>query len=68
MLIQYKKNSTASLWPYLAAFLVMLVVLAIAWILDRSEQERFQEQNRAHVLHHLSTVRANLEPTFRTSS
>ncbi|MDJ0517437.1 MAG: ATP-binding protein [Trichodesmium sp. MO_231.B1] len=61
MLIQSKKNSTASLFPYVATFLAILVVLAIAWILDRSEQKRFKQQNRGNVLHQLSTVRANLE-------
>ena len=61
MLIQSKKNSTASLFPYVATFLAMVVVIAIAWILDRSEQKRFKQQNRANVLHQLSTVRANLE-------
>ena len=27
--------------PYVAAFLTVAIVLAIAWVLDRSEQQRF---------------------------
>jgi two-component system, sensor histidine kinase ChiS len=47
--------------PYLAATLAVVTVLAIVWVLDRSEQERFRQQNRADVLNQLSTLRARLE-------
>jgi two-component system sensor histidine kinase ChiS len=49
------------LLPYLAGSLAVVVVLAVVWVFDRSERERFQEQNRANVLTQLSTVRARLE-------
>lgn len=49
------------LLPYIAALSAGMVVLAGVWIIDRSEQQRFQESNRADVLHQLSTVRAKLE-------
>ncbi|MBD0343249.1 MAG: response regulator [Coleofasciculus sp. Co-bin14] len=47
--------------PYLAATLAVVTVLAIVWVFDRSEQERFRQQNRADVLNQLSTLRARLE-------
>ncbi|MFB2837137.1 PAS domain S-box protein [Floridanema evergladense] len=49
------------LLPYIAALSASIVVLAGVWIIDRSEEKRFQESNRADVLHQLSTVRAKLE-------
>jgi len=49
------------LLPYIAALSAGMVVLAGVWIIDRSEQKRFQESNRADALHQLSTVRAKLE-------
>ena len=48
-------------FPYFAASLAVAVVLAITWVIDRTERQRFQEQNRADVLNQLSTVRARLE-------
>jgi two-component system sensor histidine kinase ChiS len=50
-----------SVKPYLAAFLTACTVLTITGILDRSEQERFQQQTRANVLDRLSTMRSRLE-------
>jgi len=47
--------------PYFAASLTVAVVLAIVWVLERSEQERFQQRNHTDVLNQLSTVRARLE-------
>jgi two-component system sensor histidine kinase ChiS len=47
--------------PYFAALLAAWLVLALVWVINRSEQERFQQQNRADVLNKLSTVRARLE-------
>lgn len=47
--------------PYFAASLTVGIALAITWLIDHSEQQRFQQQNRAAVLNQLSTVRARLE-------
>lgn len=47
--------------PYVAAFLTVCTVLTITGILNRSEQERFQQQTRANVLDRLSTMRSRLE-------
>lgn len=51
----------ARFFPYFTASLTVIIVVAIVWFVDRSEQKRFQQQNRAAVLHQLSTVRARLE-------
>ncbi|HEY9667272.1 MAG TPA: ATP-binding protein, partial [Coleofasciculaceae cyanobacterium] len=48
-------------FPYIAASLAIAIVLAIVAVLERSERERFEQQNRADVLNQLSTVRARLE-------
>lgn len=47
--------------PHLAALSAVFVVLAGVWMVDRSEQQRFRQQNRANVLNQLSTIRARLE-------
>jgi two-component system sensor histidine kinase ChiS len=47
--------------PYFAASLAVAIVLAITWVIDRSEQQRFRQQNRADVLNQLSATRARLE-------
>ncbi len=47
--------------PYLAALSTTIAVLAIVFALDKAEQERFQQKNRAEALSHISTVRAKLE-------
>jgi len=47
--------------PYVAASLTFAIALAVTWVIDRSEQQRFQEQNRADVLNQLSATRARLE-------
>ncbi len=46
---------------YLTALSALLLVLTGVWFVDKTQQERFQQQNRADVLHQLSTVRARLE-------
>src|SRR5262245_21179211 len=51
----------AAFWPYVAAFLVLITVLAIVGVFDHSEQERVRETSRAGVLAHLSATRAKLE-------
>jgi signal transduction histidine kinase/CheY-like chemotaxis protein len=48
-------------WPGIAAALTVGIVLAIAWIFDSSEKERFRQRNRADVLAQLSATRARLE-------
>ncbi|HEY9852885.1 MAG TPA: PAS domain S-box protein [Leptolyngbyaceae cyanobacterium] len=47
--------------PYLAALSAMVLVLAFVFLVDRSEQKRFQQQNRTAVLNQLSIIRARLE-------
>ena len=54
-------NAVKSPRSYFAATLAVVTVLAIVWVLERSEQKRFQQQSRADVLNQLSTVRARLE-------
>ncbi|MFB2934101.1 PAS domain S-box protein [Aerosakkonemataceae cyanobacterium BLCC-F154] len=49
------------LLPYLAALSAGMVVLAGVSTIDRAEEQRFRENNRADILHQLSTVRAKLE-------
>jgi len=51
----------ASSLPYLTALLVVITVLAIGGIVDRSERERFRQASRAGALNHLSATRARLE-------
>jgi len=47
--------------PYLAALWAVAVVLAGVWVVDRAEQQKFFESNRALALKQLSAVRAKLE-------
>ncbi len=47
--------------PYLAALSAVVAVFAAVLILDRWEQQRFQQENRAEVLNRLSAIRATLE-------
>ena len=47
--------------PYFAASLTVGIALAITWLIDHSEQQRFHQENRAAVLNQLSTVRARIE-------
>ena len=49
------------LLPYLAALLAVAAVLTGVWLLERSEQQRFEQYDRVDVLNQLSTVRARLE-------
>jgi signal transduction histidine kinase/CheY-like chemotaxis protein len=48
-------------WPGIAAALTAGIVLAIAWVFDNTEKERFRQRNRADVLDQLSATRARLE-------
>jgi PAS domain S-box-containing protein len=47
--------------PYLAAICTSVAMLTGVCLLDRSEQQRFWQYNRANTLNQLSTVRSNLE-------
>lgn len=47
--------------PYLAASFAVASVLAITWVLERSEYQRFHQQSQTDALNQLSTVRARLE-------
>ncbi len=47
--------------PYLAAISASVAILTGVCLLDRSEQQRFWQYNRANTLNQLSTVRSNLE-------
>jgi len=47
--------------PYLAAALTVALVTAATYLLDRTEQARLSQKERAAVLQQLSTVRARLE-------
>ncbi len=55
------RRVTQSPRSYFAATLAVVTVLAIVWVLERSEQKRFQQQSRTDVLNQLSAVRARLE-------
>jgi two-component system sensor histidine kinase ChiS len=48
-------------FPYFAASLTVVSILATTWVIDHSERDRFEQRNRADVLNQLSAVRANLE-------
>ncbi len=52
--------------PYLAAILAFVAILTGVCLLDRSEQRRFWQDNRASTLNQLSTVRSNLEGSLNS--
>lgn len=47
--------------PYLAAISASVAILTGVCLLDRSEQQRFWQENHARTLNQLSTIRSNLE-------
>ncbi len=57
----YLRVKNFQISPYLAAFSASVAILTGVFLLDRSEQQRFRQYNRANTLHQLSTVRSNLE-------
>ena len=59
--MEYFKIKKFQISPYLAAISASIAILVGTCILDRSEQERFWQYNRASTLDQLSTVRSNLE-------
>lgn len=48
-------------YPYFAAAAAMTMILALVFILDRVERERFSEQSRSGVLQQLSVMRSRVE-------
>ncbi|AFZ06877.1 multi-sensor signal transduction histidine kinase [Oscillatoria nigro-viridis PCC 7112] len=59
--MEYFKVKKFQISPYLAAISASIAILVGVSILDRSEQRRFFEYNRATTLDRLSTVRSKLE-------
>lgn len=57
----YFKIKKFQISPYLAAISAAAAILAGVWVLDRSEQQRFWQYNRASTLNQASTIRSNLE-------
>lgn len=57
----YLRVKNFQISPYLAAISASVAILTGVWLLDRSEQQRFCQYNRANTLNQLSTVRSNLE-------
>ncbi|WP_332948312.1 PAS domain S-box protein [Microcoleus sp. ARI1-B5] len=52
--------------PYLAAISALIAILLGVGILDRSEQQRFLQHNRASTIDRLSTVRSKLEGSLNS--
>ncbi|MEG4497930.1 PAS domain S-box protein [Microcoleus sp. F10-C6] len=59
--MEYFKVKKFQISPYLAGISASIAILVGVGILDRSEQRRFFEYNRASTLDRLSTVRSKLE-------
>ncbi|MEG4941264.1 PAS domain S-box protein [Microcoleus sp. F4-D5] len=59
--MEYFKVKKFQISPYLAGISASIAILIGVGILDRSEQRRFFEYNRASALDRLSTVRSKLE-------
>ncbi|WP_445250432.1 PAS domain S-box protein [Microcoleus sp. OTE_8_concoct_300] len=64
--MEYFKVKKFQISPYLAAISASLAILVGVGILDRSEQQRFLQYNRATTLDRLSTVRSNLESSLNS--
>ncbi len=64
--MEYFKINKLLISPYLAAISASLAILAGVGILDRSEQERFGQHNRANTLDRLTTVRSKLESSLNS--
>ena len=47
--------------PLVAGLLTALVVATVAWVLERSEARRFEQEAAVRTLQQLSTVRADAE-------
>ncbi|MEG4023992.1 PAS domain S-box protein [Microcoleus sp. S13C4] len=64
--MDYFKVKKFQISPYLAAISASIAILVGVGILDRSEQRRFFQYNRASTLDRLSTVRSKLEGSLNS--
>ncbi|MEG4572673.1 PAS domain S-box protein [Microcoleus sp. N3A4] len=64
--MEYFKIKKFQISPYLAAISASVAILIGVGILDRSEQRRFSQYNRASTLERLSTVRSKLEGSLNS--
>ncbi|MEG4109060.1 PAS domain S-box protein [Microcoleus sp. S13_C5] len=64
--MDYFKVKKFQISPYLAAISASIAILVGVGILDRSEQRRFLQYNRATTLDRLSTVRSKLESSLNS--
>jgi PAS domain S-box-containing protein len=64
--MEYFKIKKFQISPYLAAISASVAILVGVYILDRSEQQRFWQYNRASTLDRLSTVRSKLEGSLNS--
>ncbi|MEG3881502.1 PAS domain S-box protein [Microcoleus sp. herbarium7] len=64
--MEYFKVKQFQISPYLAAISALVAILVGVCILDRSEQERFLQHNRATTIDRLSTVRSKLEGSLNS--
>ncbi|MEG5159608.1 PAS domain S-box protein [Microcoleus sp. AT3-A2] len=64
--MEYFKVKKFQISPYLAAISASIAILVGVAILDRSEQRRFLQYNRASTLDRLSTVRSKLEGSLNS--
>ncbi|TAG94816.1 MAG: PAS domain S-box protein [Oscillatoriales cyanobacterium] len=62
----YLRVKNFQISPYLAAISASVAILTGVWLLDRSEQQRFRQYNRANTLHQISTVRSHLEGSLNS--
>ncbi|MCY7384861.1 MAG: PAS domain S-box protein [Microcoleus sp. CAN_BIN18] len=64
--MEYFKLKKFQISPYLAAISAFIAILVGVGILDRSEQRRFLQYNRASTIDRLSTVRSKLESSLNS--
>ncbi|MEG3839750.1 PAS domain S-box protein [Microcoleus sp. herbarium14] len=64
--MEYFKVRKFQISPYLAAISASVAILVGVCILDRSEQQRFLQHNRATTIDRLSTVRSKLEGSLNS--
>ncbi len=64
--MEYFKVKKFQISPYLAAISASVAILVGVCILDRSEQQRFLQHNRASTIDRLSTVRSKLEGSLNS--
>ncbi len=64
--MEYFKLKKFQISPYLVAISTLVAILVGVGILDRSEQERFLQHNRASTIDRLSTVRSKLEGSLNS--